>query len=161
PDEMKRLERFEQSRASVGARGFVTTVPGKSELPPSRRPLVTPGFCASPCRTHQSAVSPAYPWLLSLRCCSPPSARVRGYGRGAVETVVLTGRGAVSGESESSGQRFSGCERNPEGYDRTPDDLTRTREFWGWGESNANCGKIAGKRKTPRGLIPRRFVLTG
>jgi hypothetical protein len=47
----------------------------------------------------------------------------------AGESVVLTGMALLTRESESFRGRLSGSGRNPGGYVRTPDDLSRTREF--------------------------------
>jgi hypothetical protein len=72
-------------------------------------------------------------------------------------TVLLTGRGLLSGESESFGARRSGSDRERRGYGRTPNDLPRTAEFGAGPQVVGDSGKSAGKRQRPGTVVSGRW----
>jgi hypothetical protein len=80
--------------------------------------------------------------------------------RGARGNGLLTGRGVVSRESESSGGRVSGPERNRPGSCRTPSDLCRTGEVGGVPRGVENPAETGGKRRAPGGVSSRRSLST-
>ncbi len=57
--------------------------------------------------------------------------------------------------------RGSGSERNPGGIDRTPNDLSRTREFQPIHRLDANPVGAVGNTETPGGHSTQGFALTG
>jgi hypothetical protein len=86
---------------------------------------------------------------------------VRRDDRGPIGTVLLTRRGLLTRESESFCQRRSGSDRNPRGYDRTPNDLREHPESCPAQRVGVNPCRKRGKTRDAGDGCLRCLALTG